>query len=79
MTLLPALRTAAMSAIAARMLAPKDARVMAMIGNGSQSEFQCLAMQEIVGIKEVRLYDNDGRATQKSADNLAESGLREER
>ncbi|MEM7519844.1 MAG: ornithine cyclodeaminase [Pseudomonadota bacterium] len=75
MTVLTALRTAAMSAVAARHLAPKNARVMAMIGNGSQSEFQCLAMQEIVDIQEVRLFDIDAAATAKCAANLANSGL----
>lgn len=43
MTLLTAMRTAAMSALAAKHLAPEGAHVMAMIGNGAQAEFQCLA------------------------------------
>lgn len=76
MTLLTALRTAATSAMAARHLAPRDARVMALIGNGAQAEFQALAMQAVVGIEEVRLYDIDPRATRKAAHNLAASGLR---
>jgi ornithine cyclodeaminase len=76
MTLLTALRTAATSAMAARHLAPKDSKVMAMIGNGAQSEFQALAMKAVVGIEEVRLYDIDAEATEKVARNLSESGLR---
>lgn len=76
MTLLTALRTAATSAMAARHLAPEGARVMAMIGNGAQAEFQALAMKAVVGIEEVRLYDIDTRATAKAARNLAGSGLR---
>ncbi|WGW03008.1 ornithine cyclodeaminase [Tropicibacter oceani] len=75
MTLLTALRTAAMSALAAKYLAPKGARCMAMIGNGAQSEFQCLAMQALVGIDTVRLYDTDPRATAKCAANLRGTGL----
>ena len=75
MTLLPALRTAAMSAVAAKVLAPKGARAMAMIGNGAQAEFQSLAMQEIVGIDTVRLWDIDPNATAKCAANLAGTGL----
>lgn len=75
MTLLTALRTAATSAMAARHLAPKSARVMAMIGNGAQAEFQALAMKAVVGIEEVRLYDIDPQATAKAAANLADSGL----
>ena len=76
MTVLTALRTAATSALAAKHLAPKDARTMAMIGNGAQCEFQSLAFQALLGIEEVRLYDIDGKATEKAARNLAGSGLR---
>ena len=76
MTILTALRTAATSAMAAKWLAPRDARVMAMIGNGAQAEFQALAMKAICGIEEVRLYDIDAVATQKTAANLAGRGLR---
>ena len=75
MTLLTALRTAATSAMAARHLAPKGARTMAMIGNGAQSEFQCLAFKAICGIDTVRLYDIDPAATAKAARNLAGRGL----
>ncbi|WP_224815066.1 ornithine cyclodeaminase [Hasllibacter sp. MH4015] len=76
MTVLTALRTAAMSAMAARHLAPRDARVMAMIGNGAQSEFQCHAFKSVCGVEEVRLYDIDADATAKAVRNLAGSGLR---
>ena len=75
MTVLTALRTAATSAVAARHLAPKGATVMAMIGNGAQCEFQAMAFQQVLGIKEVRLYDIDPAATEKAARNLAGTGL----
>ena len=76
MTLLTALRTAASSAMAARHLAPKGARIMAMIGNGAQSEFQCLAFKAICGIDTVRLYDIDPSATALCASNLKRHGLK---
>ncbi len=76
MTVLTALRTAATSAVAAKHLAPKNATTMAMIGNGAQCEFQALAMQEIVGIETVRLYDIDASATKKAVRNLADTGLK---
>jgi ornithine cyclodeaminase len=76
MTILTALRTAATSAMAARHLAPKGARTMAMIGNGAQSEFQALAFKAICGIEHVRLYDIDPAATRKCAGNLARTGLK---
>ncbi len=76
MTILTALRTAATSAMAARCLARPGSRVMAMIGNGAQSEFQALAFRRIVGIEEVRLHDVDPAATAKCAANLEGTGLR---
>ena len=75
MTVLTALRTAATSAMVAKHLAPKGATTMAMIGNGAQSEFQCLAFKAICGIDTVRLYDIDPAATEKCARNLAGLGL----
>ncbi|HTO33624.1 MAG TPA: ornithine cyclodeaminase [Pararhizobium sp.] len=75
MTLLTALRTAATSAMAARHLAPHGARTMAIIGNGAQAEFQALAMKAVCGIKNVRLFDIDPRATAKASRNLEGSGL----
>jgi len=75
MTLLTALRTAATSAVAAKYLAPKNSRAMAIIGNGAQCEFQALAFKAICGIETVRLYDIDPSATAKAAANLSGSGL----
>lgn len=76
MTFLTALRTAAMSAVAARHLAPKNAATMAIIGNGAQSEFQAFAFRAILGIENLRLYDVDPAATEKCAGNLARHGFR---
>ncbi|TFL20306.1 ornithine cyclodeaminase [Jannaschia formosa] len=76
MTVLTALRTAAMSVTAARHLAPKGARVMAMIGNGAQCEFQALGFHHCLGIEEVRLWDVDPAATAKAERNLRGTGLR---
>ena len=75
MTVLTAVRTAAMSALAARVLAPAGATTMAMIGNGAQSEFQALAFRAICGVTTVRAYDIDPDATAKMARNLDGSGL----
>ena len=76
MTILTALRTAATSAMAAKWLAPQDPRVMALIGNGAQAEFQALAFKAVCGIEEVRFYDIDPDATRKCLTNLAGRGLR---
>ena len=78
LTLTTALRTAATSALAAKALARPDSHVMALIGNGAQSEFQALAFQHLVGIDTVRLFDVDPAATAKLAANLSFSGLQVE-
>ncbi len=70
LTLTTAMRTAATSAVAARALARSNSRVMALIGNGAQSEFQALAFHQLVGIEEIRLFDVDARATTKLLRNL---------
>ena len=75
MTILTALRSAATSAVAAKYLAPSNAKVMAMIGNGAQCEFQALAFNQVLGIERVHLYDIDPAATQKAKHNLTGSGL----
>ncbi len=75
MTILTALRTGAMSAVATKHLASPDAKTMAMIGNGAQSEFQCLAIKAVCGIENIRLYDIDSAATEKCMKNLAGLGF----
>lgn len=75
LTIVTAIRTAAMSAVAARTLARRDSRVMALIGNGAQSEFQAIAFRDRVGIREVRLFDVDPAATARLAANLTGQGI----
>lgn len=79
MTLLTALRTAATSALVAKYLAPDNSKVMAMIGNGAQCEFQCIAFKAICGIKKICLFDTDSNATQKAYTNLLNHGLKVEK
>ena len=70
LTLTTAIRTAATSAMAAKLLARPGSRVMALIGNGAQSEFQALAFHHLLGIDEIRLFDIDPAATDKLLRNL---------
>jgi ornithine cyclodeaminase len=70
LTVTTALRTAAMSALAARHLARPNSRVMALIGNGAQSEFQAIGFHRMLGIRELRLFDTDPKATAKLEQNL---------
>jgi ornithine cyclodeaminase len=75
LTITTAIRTAAMSALAARRLARPGSRTMALIGNGAQSEFQAVAFRDLVGVRELRLYDTDTAASAKLAANLAGHGF----
>ncbi len=75
MTILTALRTAATSAVAAKNLARADARSMAIIGNGAQSEFQARAFKAILGVDHLRLYDIDPGASRKCEANLRGLGF----
>ena len=70
-TISTALRTAATSALMASVLARPESTVMALIGNGAQSEFQALAFKSIVGITEIRVFDIDPAATEKFVRNMA--------
>lgn len=76
MTLLTALRTAATSALTAKHLARADSTTMAMIGAGSQAEFQALAFRAVLGIEELRVFDVDPKAVEKLRRNLEPLGFR---
>ncbi|WP_296510787.1 ornithine cyclodeaminase [Rhodoferax sp.] len=70
LTITTALRTAATSAMAAKVLARPESSTMALIGNGSQSEFQAIAFMTQLGIRTLRVFDVDTRATDKLVANL---------
>lgn len=65
LTITTALRTAATSVVAARVLARPGSRTMALIGNGAQSEFQALAFHHLLGINTLQVFDTDPVATAK--------------
>lgn len=75
MTLLTALRTAATSAMAAKLLAPSHASVMGMIGTGAQSEFQALAFRANLGMHTLRVWDVDPAAMAKFERNATALGF----
>ena len=79
LTLTTAIRTAATSVMAAKVLARKNSKTMALIGNGAQSEFQALAFYYIMGIDTFHVYDIDSAATDKLIANLTSMGLKTKR
>lgn len=62
-----AMRTAAASGVATKHLARKDAKVLGMIGAGYQVPFQLEALNEVMKIEAVKIFDMIG----EKADNLA--------
>ncbi|MBO0594999.1 ornithine cyclodeaminase [Nesterenkonia sp. E16_7] len=76
MTLLTALRTAATSAMTAKALARPDSERMALIGAGSQAEFQALAIRSALGIEDLQVFDVDPAAMEKLRRNLEPLGFR---
>lgn len=75
MTVLTALRTAATSAVAARALARSNSQVHALIGTGSQAEFQALAMRTVLGVDTLRAWDTDPAALEKFERNARALGF----
>ena len=75
MTLLTALRTAATSVFAAQLLARPESTVMAMIGTGTQAEFQALGFRAGLGITTLRVWDTDPAALDKFIGNVTPLGF----
>jgi ornithine cyclodeaminase len=75
MTVLTALRTAATSAMVAKALARPDSSTMAMIGAGSQAEFQACAIRSATGVEALRVWDTDPDAVAKLVRNLTPLGF----
>ena len=76
MTLLTALRTAATAALATHYLARPDAKQALIIGTGSQSEFQILALKATTQIDTVYYFDQDPQAMDKFSKNLSRFDLK---
>ncbi len=75
MTLLTALRTAAASAMVAKHVARPDSAVLALVGTGTQSEFQALGMRAALGINTLRIWDTDPEAMAKFIRNAEPLGF----
>lgn len=76
MTILTALRTAATSTLATDLMARKNARVLALIGTGAQSEFQVQGLQLVRELSEVRYFDIDSTAMDKFERSLSGQKLK---
>ena len=70
MTVLTAFRTAATSAMAAKVLSRENSETLALIGTGAQSEFQARALRLVRPIKTIRYFDTDAAAMDKFEKNM---------
>jgi ornithine cyclodeaminase/alanine dehydrogenase-like protein (mu-crystallin family) len=68
---LTAIRTAAMSAVAAKYLSKRDSKVLGVIGSGIQARSHLLAFKEVLPISTVKVYDAIGEARQKFVDEMS--------
>ncbi len=75
MTVLTALRTAATSAMVAKALTRPGSTTMALIGAGSQAEFQSTAIRSVTGVDNLRVWDTDPAAMEKFVRNLEPLGF----
>jgi len=71
MTLLTAIRTAAVAALGAKYLARQNSSRLAIIGAGAQSEFQAMAMKAVLPIESIKIYDPDSKAMEKFTQNVS--------
>ena len=69
------IRTAAVGALAARVLSREDARVAAILGCGAQGTGQAQALLQVRGIQEIRAFDALPESAQRFADTLRSTGV----
>ena len=70
-TYLTAMRTGAVTGVAARYLAPKDSRVAAVIGCGVQGKTQAWAVSEACELETIRLFDLSDEHMRRFAEEMS--------
>lgn len=75
MTILTALRTAAVSLMVSQMLVPSTASHLALIGCGAQSHFQLLAHAHQFSWNKIFAYDTDKHTLERFVEHMAQEGI----
>jgi len=65
------LRTSAMTGVGSKLLAPKGAGTCALIGTGVQAEMQLRSLNEVLEIKELRVYSPTESSRQSFVDRMS--------
>ncbi len=68
-------RTAAVSAVATRLLADPGARTAAILGTGVQARSHVLAMREVLALEDLRIWGRNAERAQEAAAWAREQGL----
>ncbi len=71
-TLITNMRTGAAAAVAAKYLARKDSKIVAMVGAGAQARTQLVALNEVIDIAGVRVEDMISEKAKQYAEELGE-------
>lgn len=75
MTLLTAIRTAAVSLMMSELMLKPDSQTMAIIGCGAQSDFQLIAHAKRFNFKNYRCFDIDSQAMHRLVATMAAEGI----
>ena len=70
-TYITASRTGAAGAVAARYLARKDSTIVGVIGAGTQGRYQVIALNEILQIRTVKVYDHVPRMAESYVEEMS--------
>jgi len=71
-TYVTAYRTGAAGAVAAKVLARKDSKIIGVVGAGTQARMQILALREIFSLKEIKVWDINTTGRDRYVEEMSE-------
>jgi alanine dehydrogenase len=71
-TYVTAYRTGAAGAVAAKVLARKDSKIIGVVGAGTQARMQILALREIFSLKKIKVWDINTTGRDKYVEEMSE-------
>ncbi len=71
-TYVTAYRTGAAGAVAAKVLARKDSKIIGVVGAGTQARMQILALREVFSLKEIKVWDINTTGRDRYVEEMSE-------
>ena len=71
-TYVTAYRTGAAGAVAAKVLARKDSKIIGVVGAGTQARMQILALREVFSLKEIKVWDINATGRDRYVEEMSE-------